>query len=171
MSEIQSGRRGALRALAVVGGAAACVVVGVPGLEMLAPPAATSGGKALWVKTVRLDSLEEGVPKRVSIIADAHDAWMVERSKELGAVWLAKKGDAITCLSASCPHLGCTVGHDATGGFFCPCHDSSFAATGAALSGPSPRGLDALATKVDDGYVLVDFRRFRQGTAERIEIG
>jgi menaquinol-cytochrome c reductase iron-sulfur subunit len=171
VSEIQSGRRGALRALAVVGGAAACVVVGVPGLEMLAPPTSTGGGKALWVKTVRLDSLEDGAPKRVSIIADARDAWMVERNKELGAVWLVKSGDKITCLSASCPHLGCTVGHDATGGFFCPCHDSSFAATGAALSGPSPRGLDSLETKIDDGYVLVDFRRFRQGTPDRIEIG
>ncbi len=171
MSEIQSSRRGALRALAVVGGAAACVVVGAPGLEMLAPPAAPAGGKALWVKTVRLDSLEEGVPKRVSIIADAHDAWMVERSKELGAVWLVKNGDKLTCFSASCPHLGCTVGHEASTGFYCPCHDSSFAADGAPRSGPSPRGLDPLATKVDDGYVLVDFRRFRQGTPDRVEIG
>jgi cytochrome b6-f complex iron-sulfur subunit/menaquinol-cytochrome c reductase iron-sulfur subunit len=171
VSEIQSGRRGALRALAVVGGAAACVVVGVPGLEMLAPAASSGGGKALWVKTVRLDSLEEGVPKRVSIIADAHDAWMVERNKELGAVWLTKTGDTIACFSASCPHLGCTVGHEPSGGFFCPCHDSSFSATGAALTGPSPRGLDPLATKIDDGYVHVDFRRFRQGTPDRIEIG
>jgi cytochrome b6-f complex iron-sulfur subunit/menaquinol-cytochrome c reductase iron-sulfur subunit len=171
VSEIQTGRRGALRALAVVGGAAVCVVVGAPGLEMLAPGAATSGDKGLWIKTVRLDSLEEGVPTRVAIIADARDAWMIERNKELGAVWLVKKDGKLLCLSAACPHLGCTVGHDATNGFYCPCHDSSFSPTGAALRGPSPRGMDPLATKIDDGYVVVDYRRFRQGTPERIEIG
>jgi Rieske Fe-S protein len=54
--------------------------------------------------------------------------------------------------------------------FSCPCHTSRFALSGAAESGPSPRAMDALETRVQDGWVEVDFRRFRQGIAEREEV-
>jgi hypothetical protein len=39
------------------------------------------------------------------------------------------------------------------------------------LTGPSPRALDELATRVEDGFVLVEFRRFRQGTPGKEPIG
>lgn len=171
MSE-KEGRRGALKVLAIVSGAAACGAIGAPGAKMLAAAAKSGGGgKERWIRAARLDALEEGVPKRVAIIADARDAWTVERSKELGAVWLVRRGGNVECLSATCPHLGCTIGHDEKAGFFCPCHESSFAPDGARTSGPSPRALDRLQTRVVDGAVEVDFRKFRQGIPERIEIG
>jgi Rieske Fe-S protein len=172
LSDERTDRRGTLKVLAVVGGAAACGAIAVPGAAMIASAAKTAGdGAARWLRAMRLDALEEGVPKRVAMIADARDAWTIERSKELGAVWLVRRGDAVECFSATCPHLGCTIGHDDTSGFFCPCHESAFAPDGTRITGPSPRGLDRLKTRVVDGSVEVDFHKYRQGTPERIEIG
>jgi Rieske Fe-S protein len=74
--------------------------------------------------------------------------------------------------SVTCPHLGCAIDRSATGpGFACPCHDSTFDGEGRRLTGPSPRDLDSLDTRVEDGFVLVDFRRFRQGTPDKLPIG
>jgi Rieske Fe-S protein len=172
VSDEKTGRRGALKTLAIAGGVGACGAIGAPGVKMLVSVARGPGdGAARWLRALRLDALEEGVPKRVAMIADARDAWTVERSKELGAVWLVRRGDTVECFSATCPHLGCTIGHDGAAGFFCPCHESSFATDGARLTGPSPRGLDRLKTRVVDGAVEIDFHKYRQGIPEQIEIG
>jgi Rieske Fe-S protein len=68
-----------------------------------------------------------------------------------------------------CPHLGCSVNALADGAFACPCHTSAFDATGKRVAGPAPRDLDSLATRIEDGFVAVDFRRFRIGVAEKVE--
>jgi quinol---cytochrome c reductase iron-sulfur subunit, bacillus type len=163
-------RRGALKALAVGGTAVACGSLGVPALELLVAPArGAAGAGARWIRTVRLDSLEEGKPKRVSVIADNRDAWVVEKSVELGGVWLIRKGAAVQCFSVVCPHLGCSVTSVADG-FNCPCHDSGFNGQGVRTGGPSPRDMDPLDARVEDGYVMVDFHKFRQGTADRVRI-
>jgi Rieske Fe-S protein len=169
--DVHDGRRGALKALCALGGVVATAVVAVPGARMLASGVKGGGGVARWVKTVRYDSLADGAPKRVSIVADHRDAWMLEKSVELGAVWLIRKGKDIDCFSVVCPHLGCSVAASPGGGFNCPCHDSDFGIDGARKTGPSPRDMDRLTTKVEDGYVLVDFRNYRQGTPDKIEIG
>jgi cytochrome b6-f complex iron-sulfur subunit/menaquinol-cytochrome c reductase iron-sulfur subunit len=165
-------RRGALKIAAGVAGATACAGVIAPGLKMIAAPAQAGGASGKWVRTVKLDALAEGAPKKVAIRADARDGFIVDKDKELGAVWLIRRGNQVECFSATCPHLGCSIGYDAQAAFFCPCHDSAFGVDGARQKGPSPRALDKLATKLDaDGTVLVDFRRYRQGTPEAIEIG
>jgi Rieske Fe-S protein len=56
-------------------------------------------------------------------------------------------------------------------GFVCPCHDSSFDERGYVLSGPSPRALDTLDTRIEEGFVVVEFRRFRQGIADKVSVG
>ncbi len=63
----------------------------------------------------------------------------------------------------------CSVDRASSGkGFYCPCHDSSFDPAGKRESGPAPRDLDSLETRVEqDGTVAVQYRRFRQGTAEK----
>ena len=172
MDNEHSGRRGALKALAVACGAATCATIGVPAAKMLAAPVTGAGsGAPRWIRAIAFDALPDGAPKKVAIVADARDAWAIEKNKELGAVWLVRKGLSLECYSATCPHLGCTVAHGETSGFFCPCHDSSFAADGARLTGPSPRALDRLNTRIVDGVVEVDFHTYRQGIPERIEIG
>jgi cytochrome b6-f complex iron-sulfur subunit/menaquinol-cytochrome c reductase iron-sulfur subunit len=154
-----------------VGGALGCGALAVPCAHFVLSVGG-GAGEGRWIKTIPLDSLTEGEPKRIALIADRHDAWTLEKAVELGAAWLVRRGDTVRAWSVTCPHLGCAIDRASTGaGFYCPCHDSSFDTEGARLSGPSPRALDTLATRVDDGVVLVKFERFRQGIPEKVAVG
>jgi Rieske Fe-S protein len=140
----------------------------MPIARFVAAPAHGGSAPGLWIKTVPIDSLADGVPKRVALVADHRDAWTLEKQVELGAAWLVRSGDGVSAWSTVCPHLGCAVDRRATGpGFNCPCHDSNFDPQGRRLDGPSPRDLDALGVRVDNGFVYVQFQRFRQGTREK----
>ena len=164
-------RRNLLKVVLASGAAALCASALAPPIAYVVAKRGGAGGEK-WVKTVRLDQLPEGRPRKVKIISDVRDAWKLEKDSELGAVWLVRNGDKVRALSVVCPHLGCSIGASEGGkGFSCPCHDSSFTADGKRQNGPSPRDMDALETRVTDGVVEVDFRRFRQGTPERIEVG
>jgi menaquinol-cytochrome c reductase iron-sulfur subunit len=168
----KTGRRGALRTLAVLGGVASGGALAVSTARFVTAPASAGAGSGRWIRTVKLDALVEGEARRVTLVADHHDAWTLEKDVQLGAVWLVRRGDAVDAWSVTCPHLGCSVDRSASApGFYCPCHDSSFDPAGKRLTGPSPRDLDALATRVDDGVVLVEYRRFRQGTPEKTPVG
>jgi len=164
-------RRGALKMLAAVGGVVGCGALAVPSVRLLVAPVRGAAGAGRWTRAIRLDALPQGVVKRVALIADRRDAWEIERDVELGAVWLVRRGNEVSAWSVICPHLGCAIEQNASGpGFTCPCHDSAFDAAGRRLSGPSPRDLDPLATRVDDGVVFVEYRRFRQGSPDRIAV-
>jgi len=106
------------------------------------------------------------------VIADEKDAYTITRDQLLGSLWLTRKGDEVKAMSAVCPHLGCSIDINADKqSYFCPCHVSKFSLTGEAVSGPSPRGMDALDVRVVDGFVEVDFRRYRQGISAKEEVG
>ncbi len=168
------------RTLALATAAGACALAAAaagPSLVFALAPLQAKKSSGRWVKTVKLEQLQEGVPRRVAIVDDRKDAWTVERGVELGSVWLVRRGDRVLALSAVCPHLGCSVNAVAPadaasrsgGGFACPCHTSAFDPGGKRTSGPSPRDLDELETRIDDGHVVVDFRRFRIGIDEKVE--
>lgn len=164
-------RRGALKVLVTAGSIAYAGALAGVGASFVT----STGGEAVrerWLRAVRLDDLAEGEPRRVVMVGDTRDAFTVTPAEQLGSVWLVRKGAEVSALSATCPHLGCAI--DLAGdrkSFGCPCHTSSFAIGGAAQSGPSPRAMDALATRVKDGWVEVDFRKYRQGTSEKKEVG
>lgn len=150
------------------GGTLGCGALAVPIARFVAAPAAQGGGTGRWIRTIRLDALRDGEAKRVALVADHRDAWTIERDVELGAVWLVRSGSSVRAWSTTCPHLGCSVDKASTAkGFYCACHDSSFDEAGKRQSGPSPRDLDTLDTRVEDGVVVVNFRRFRQGTPDK----
>ncbi|MDP9150917.1 MAG: Rieske 2Fe-2S domain-containing protein [Myxococcota bacterium] len=168
----KTGRRRALQTLTLVGGVVGCGVLAVPTARFLVGPATGIAGAGRWIRTVRLESLAEGVPKRVALIADHHDAWTLEKAMELGSAWLTRSGSSVQALSVACPHLGCAVDQSASQpGFHCPCHDSSFGTDGRRMTGPSPRHLDKLETRIEDGFVFVEFIRFRLGTPEKAPVG
>jgi cytochrome b6-f complex iron-sulfur subunit/menaquinol-cytochrome c reductase iron-sulfur subunit len=156
-----------------VGSCAIAAATAIPAAAFVAAPLSSKGGGGRWVRTLRLDQLVEGQPKRVAIVDDRRDAWTVERGVELGSVWVVKHGNGVTAFSAVCPHLGCSVNvapeGGAAAGFACPCHTSAFGPDGKRKSGPSPRDMDVLATRVEEGFVAVDFRRFRIGVHEKVE--
>jgi menaquinol-cytochrome c reductase iron-sulfur subunit len=167
------GRRRLLKLLVGTGSTAFGCALAVPAAVFVTAPLRSAAvGEGRWVKTVRLDSLPEGEPRKVSIVADQRDAWTLTKNVELGAVWLIRHGDGVLALSATCPHLGCSVNVASSGGGFgCPCHTSTFDASGHRTGGPSPRDMDGLDARVDAGVVLVDYRRFRMSVPGRIEVG
>jgi quinol---cytochrome c reductase iron-sulfur subunit, bacillus type len=162
----------ALRRLVILGGLAYAGALAAPAACFLgASASAAGGGGARWIRVARLAEIAEGAPRRLPIVADQRDAFTLTRGELLGSIWITRSGDAVRALSAVCPHLGCSIDlapdHQ---GFACPCHASRFGLDGKANAGPSPRDLDPLATRLVDGWIEVDFRRFRQGTAERREV-
>ena len=129
-----TGRR-SLAIATALGACALAAAAGGPAIALALAPlqAKKSGGR--WVRTVKLDQLEEGKPRRVAIVDDRKDAWTVERGVELGSVWLVRQGDKVAAFSSVCPHLGCSVNAVAEadgkgGGFACPCHTSAFDVAG-----------------------------------------
>jgi quinol---cytochrome c reductase iron-sulfur subunit, bacillus type len=156
----------------IVGSCAIAAAAAIPAAVFVSAPIASKGAAGRWVRTLRVDQLVDGEPKRVAIVDDRRDAWTIERGVELGSVWVVKHGDKVSAYSAVCPHLGCSVNVAPGGpgaGFACPCHTSAFGPDGQRKSGPAPRGLDALETRIEDGFVAVDFRRFRIGIPEKVE--
>jgi cytochrome b6-f complex iron-sulfur subunit/menaquinol-cytochrome c reductase iron-sulfur subunit len=167
-----TGRRGALKAFVAVGGAAYAGAILVPAASMLAPKGGDGAGKTRFIRVARLAQIPVGDPRRVVIVGDEQDAYTITRDEQLGSVWLLRDGDKVTAFSTVCPHLGCLIDLDADHkSFSCPCHTSKFSLAGDALSGPCPRGMDPLNVRIVDGFVEVDFRRYRQGIAERKEVG
>lgn len=164
-------RRGALKVLVTAGSLVYGGALAGVGAKFVT---STAGGETRerWLRAARLEDLPEGEPRRVAMVGDARDAFTVTPAEQLGSVWIMRKGSEVRALSATCPHLGCAIDLAADKkSFGCPCHTSSFSVEGATQSGPSPRAMDALATRVKDGWVEVDFRKYRQGVAERKEVG
>ena len=165
-------RRGALKMLAAASGAIYAGALIVPAARMLAPNSSGAAGKARWIRVGRLADVKPDEPKRVVVIADEKDAYTITRDQLLGSLWLVRKGDEVKALSAVCPHLGCSIDLNADKqSYFCPCHVSKFSLAGEAQSGPSPRGMDPLDVRVVEGFVEVDFRRYRQGIPTKEEVG
>lgn len=164
-------RRGALKVLVTAGSIAYAGALAAAGASF----ATGSTGEATserWLRAARLADLPENEPRRVPMIGDERDAFTLTPAEMLGSVWLIRKGNEVRALSSTCPHLGCAIDLSPDKkGFGCPCHTSNFALDGAMQSGPSPRPMDALTTRVKDGWVEVDFRKFRQGVPEKKEMG
>ncbi len=164
-------RRRVLAWLASTIGAALGVALAAPAAAFLTFPARrrTVSGADEPVDVGALAALPDGEPVRVPVKVERwRDAWSALTGVTLGAVWLERRGDAVRAFSTVCPHTGCAVDWDAAARRYqCPCHDSVFDASGARLSGPAPRGLDALDATVASGRVRVAWRRYRPGVPDR----
>lgn len=168
-----SDRRTFLKLLGGAACAGAAGIVAAPvGTAFLSPIAKDSmSGTTGFIGTVSAEAVPaDGTPVAVTIVAPRpRDAWAVMPPSEVGTVFLLRRGGELAAFSAICPHLGCKVDADnARGCFRCPCHDSDFALDGAVLTGPSPRGLDPLKTRVVNGLVEVEYLRFKTGTPARV---
>ncbi len=132
-----------------------------------APPPEIGEG---YLHITSLDSLpSDGTPRSFQVIADLVDAWNKFPQTPIGAVYLSRKGETVSCYNARCPHLGCTVQYrDGEQKFVCPCHDSAFNLDGSRNNQIPPRDLDSLEVKTDaTGGVWVKFQKFRAGTHEK----
>ena len=109
-----------------------------------------------WLDVAALSELQGPQPLAKKIVAEQISGWAVT-TDEHSVFVLPQKNNQV--LSTICPHAGCEVSWEQSSNrFACPCHDSYFAADGSRISGPAPRGLDALPTRVQDGKLQVQYR-------------
>jgi Rieske Fe-S protein len=164
------GRRRALGVLAVCTGATVCAGAAAPGVALVLASDSSDAGDGRWIRAIKLEQLSEGHPRKVPIVADARDAWTLAKDVELGSVWIVRKGSTVRVWSTVCPHLGCSiVATDA--GFNCPCHSSDFSPDGDRVTGPVRRAMDTLDARIEDGWVSVNFKRFRVGSPDKVAVG
>lgn len=108
-----------------------------------------------WLDVAPLSELAGSQPLSRKIVAE-HIAGWATTTEEHNVFVLPAKSNQV--LSAICPHEGCEVmWEQQRNQFACPCHESYFSADGARLSGPAPRGLDQLPTRVQDGKLQVQY--------------
>jgi menaquinol-cytochrome c reductase iron-sulfur subunit len=101
-------------------------------------------------------------PVKRTVTVEQVDGWRKIISDKAIYVLPAKDG-AVRVLTPICPHLGCAVPwNEARQEFTCPCHAAVFGPDGAHRSGPSPRAMDELESKVEDGVLKVRYQFFRQ---------
>ena len=149
---------------------------GIIGLSLFIPLAgytvlpALQRKKENWVDLGPASNLQSDQPQQLDILVTKTDGWYKTTADQW--VWAVRHPDgAVTVYSPRCPHLGCAYHWDAeTQKFECPCHGSVFSMDGEVLAGPSPRPLDTLPVKIEDGRLLVVYEQFRAGTKQKTEI-
>ncbi len=158
--------------LAWVSGAIAATIaaaVGIPLVGYTVLPA-LKRQKLSWNDVGPIEGLEPGSPKEMACTHSLTDGWQKTTTKK--SVWAVKDGKgAMTVFSPLCTHLGC--GYRWEGDqqqFYCPCHNSYFSMDGKVLGGPAPRPLDTLPVKIEKGRLLIIYKEFKAGTAEKIEL-
>jgi Rieske Fe-S protein len=120
-----------------------------------------------WVTVGPVADLPTDRPQRTNVTVTERGRFM---ESEVGkVVWLRRNEDgSVQALSGACPHMNCTVAWRAEqNGFDCACHVSNFDATGRVVSGPSPRPLDALEQRVENGILSLRYQKFRQSVPEK----
>lgn len=98
-----------------------------------------------------VDALPSDTFLRIVYEFQARDAWREVRREGLIYVRRTEDGEVLA-LSAVCTHLGCNVRwREDESRFACPCHAGFFDMDGNVTSGPPPRPLWRLETRVVDG--------------------
>lgn len=146
-----------------------------PVLRLCVAPA---GSRTVRAPTAPIDiGAMERVPigkawRKVDVVAPVvSDAWIAARDVVLGAAFVRRVSEHnVEALSATCPHLGCSVGIEpGSGNFLCPCHDSRWSSDGELVTatGPAKRSLDPLPIEVKDGRLRLTWVRYKLDSASR----
>jgi quinol---cytochrome c reductase iron-sulfur subunit, bacillus type len=168
---VEPARRAFLRWASAAGGLISAALVGLPSLRAFISPTFRRPQTQRWIKLVEVEQMESGTPVRFDFVETVTDAWVEARTQR--GVWiLTEDGKNFTVYNGHCTHLACSYGFDESKGTFqCPCHHGVFELkTGKVLSGPPPRPLDTLETKIEDGFLYVAYRDFRAGIPEKTAV-
>ncbi|HMF11291.1 MAG TPA: ubiquinol-cytochrome c reductase iron-sulfur subunit [Gemmataceae bacterium] len=177
MSTPNTNRRGFLGVLTNLVIAGIGLLIAVPAVAYFWAPlrrkGETLGSDDGFADAGPLADLPVGEWKLVTLEVVRRDAW-TEKARTQHGVWVRRSeaGDPpALVLSPICPHLGCQIEwHGDRSEFVCPCHKGVFTSNGAVVSGPPPRGMDELPSKVRAGRLLVQWRDFKSGVAERAPV-
>lgn len=161
------GRRSLLKWAVGCLSAAIVVVSGWPLVTSLIGPMYRKS-RTRYINIGRLDAIPQDKPTKLTYQEGVESAYIYETQER--AVWVIKHSPTqVTVFSPICPHLACRYDwFPEAEKFVCPCHGSVFSITGEVLAGPSPRALDTLPCKVEDGQLLVLWEQFKPGIAQKV---
>jgi len=143
------------------------VVIGaalsVPLIRFALHPLLTTTTEIGWSDVGKMDEFASlSAPMKKLITVEQRDGWRKIVSEKAIYI-LPMKDGALRVLSPICPHLGCSIPWiESKQQFICPCHTAVFALDGARISGPAPRSMDDLESKIDNGMLKVRYQYFRQ---------
>jgi len=128
---------------------------GIPAVAYLLAPALERAQEQVWIRLGSIDKVELGVPTLFKTTIERTSGWITDR-EELSVYVITNDGREFTALSNVCTHLGCRVRWiPDREEFFCPCHNGVFDRSGAVVSGPPPRALDAYEVQVEDDQISI----------------
>jgi len=161
-SALGLGRRGFLSWVLGIGTVGVAGALSVPLIRFALDPLTRTSTETGWSDLGPADDFSEvNVPQKRTINIIQTDGWRKIESEK--SVYVIKGTDnQLTVMTATCPHLGCSVKwNDNTHHFKCPCHNGEFTSAGTLVSGPPPRDMDTLESKVEDGHLKVRYQSFR----------
>lgn len=175
---VTTSRRGCLSLITKSLMAMIGVLLAVPAVAYIWAPlrrrSVTEGSEEGFADACAIADLPVGQWRLVTIELVRRDGWQ-QKARTQHAVWVRRSGGTdppATVYSPICPHLGCQIErHPERAEFVCPCHKGVFTDNGEVVAGPPPRGMDELPSKVRAGRLLVQWRDFKSGVAERIPVG
>jgi menaquinol-cytochrome c reductase iron-sulfur subunit len=135
----------------------------VPLIRFALHPLLTRTTEIGWSDVGKIDEFASlNAPAKRLIRVEQRDAWRRIISEK--AIYVLPPEDGtVRILSPICPHLGCSVPWNETKQeFICPCHVAAFAMDGTKVSGPAPRSMDDLESKIENGMLKVRYQYFRQ---------
>jgi len=156
-------RRSFLGALFAIGAAVMGTLLSIPLLRFTLHPLLKTTTQIDWSPVGPMSDFGSiTAPVKRTVTVEQVDGWRKIVSEKAVYVLPAKDG-AVRVLTPICPHLGCSIPwNEARQEFACPCHAAVFGPDGAHRSGPSPRAMDELESKVEDGVLKVRYQFFRQ---------
>jgi Rieske Fe-S protein len=156
-------RRSFLGVLLGFGTAVVGAALSIPLLRVALHPLLTTTTRTDWSDIGKMDEFALlTVPTKKLITVEQRDGWRKIVSEKAIYILPAKDG-ILRVLSPICPHLGCSIPWvEAKQQFICPCHTAIFALDGSRVSGPAPRAMDDLESKVENGMLQVRYQYFRQ---------
>jgi menaquinol-cytochrome c reductase iron-sulfur subunit len=156
-------RRSFLGVLIGFGSVVVGAALSVPLIRFALHPLLTTTTEIGWSDVGKIDEFASlTAPVKKLITVEQRDGWRKIVSEKAIYVLPTKDG-SVRVLSPICPHLGCSIPWiEAKQQFVCPCHTAIFALDGARVSGPAPRSMDDLESKIDNGMLKVRYQYFRQ---------
>lgn len=156
-------RRSFLGVLLAFGTVVMGAALSVPLIRFALHPLLTKTTEIGWSDVGKIEEFASlTAPVKRVIKVEQRDAWRKIISEKPVYVVPVKNG-TVRVLSPVCPHLGCSVPWNETKReFVCPCHVAVFAMDGRKISGPAPRSMDNLDSKVEEAMLKVRYQYFRQ---------
>ncbi len=145
--------------------AAAALIFAWPWLRRVLLPEGVPPSRAEFVDIGSAESFSGPAPVAVRLALPG----VADDARPVVFIAHAARGEP-RVLSGVCPHMNCIVGYEPEADrFHCGCHNSIFDRDGRRLAGPAQRDMDPLPRRIEHGRLLVQWKRYVPGLAERVE--